>query len=571
MNTTSVITSTYHGRFFIAAIEGYERIEHSEKTERSAFSLTLQHLICMIKNLPSLLLILTLASCAGSTSLRSDSAASDSDSIAAVREATPLPDTAYASAADVVCKTDTFLPDVSGQLTDFTDHYRTAPGHFTFRGNLLRDADFGGRVKGTPTSVDVAWTFATDVDMTPTKYGTWGGGTGWTGQPLYVHWDSAHFARQQQTAKGLTADFGAEEIILGSLCSRIYFLNFQTGKPSRDTLDAGNPIKGTGSLDPDLEGNLYYGQGVPRGADFGHEAFDLIAHNRFYFFNRDHKAYRHWDAYDSSPVAVGQFLFWPGENGTIYKYLRSHGSLRLHSTFRYTIKGDGMGAGVENSLCVYKNYGYFGDNHGDIVCLNLNTLRPVWHYDNLDDIDGTIVCEVQDDKPYIYSGCEVDRQGGSGTCQIVKLDGLTGQEMWKKSIPCTRVEKEKKHFDGGMYGTPLLGKGDCKDLLFLTICNDRGGGTGTLLAINRQSGETAYTVPLKHYAWSSPVGFYNEKNELFVFLGDTAGNVYLLRGRTGEVLFCKTMGGNFESSPVVIGNSAVVGSRGNTIYRFDIH
>lgn len=526
----------------------------------------------MKKILPSLLLVLTLASCAGGAGLRSAEALADSDSIETLPDILPLPDTAYASAADVVYKTDVLLDNVSGQLTDFADRYKDAPGHFTFRGNLLRDADFGGRVQGTPSRIDTAWIFKTDVDMTETKYGTWGGGTGWTGQPLYVHWDSAHFSKQKQTARGLTPDFGAEEIIFGSLCSRIYFLNFNTGKPSRDTLDAGNPIKGTGSLDPDLEGNLYYGQGVPRGADFGHEAFDINAHSRFYFWNHDYKAYRHWDAYDSSPVAVGQFLFWPGENGTIYKYVRTPGRLQLHSTFRYTIKGDGMGAGIENSLCVYRNYGFFGDNHGDIVCLNLNTLRPVWHYDNLDDIDGTLVCEVQDDVPYLYSGCEVDLQGDSGICKIVKLNGLTGEEVWKQTVPCTKVTKEetKKHFDGGMYCSPLLGHGDSEGLLFLSVCNDRGAGTGTFLTIDRKTGEILRRTPLKHYAWSSPVAFYNEKNELFIFQADTAGYGYLLRGKTGEVLFSKRLGENFESSPVVVGNSLVVGSRGQSIYRFRV-
>ena len=73
-----------------------------------------------------------------------------------------------------------------------------------------------------------------------------------------------------------------------------------------------------------------------------------------------------------------------------------------------------------------------------------------------------------------------------------------------------------------------------------------------------------------HYAWSSPVGFYNENNELFIFQGDCAGNVYLIRGKTGEILFKERMGHNFESSPAVHGNSAVVGTRGNEIYRFDV-
>ena len=51
--------------------------------------------------------------------------------------------------------------------------------------------------------------------------------------------------------------------MVGSLCGKGYFINYQTGKASRKPLDLGNVVKGTMSLDPELM-NLYVGQGVPR-------------------------------------------------------------------------------------------------------------------------------------------------------------------------------------------------------------------------------------------------------------------------------------------------------------------
>lgn len=111
------------------------------------------------------------------------------------------------------------------------------------------------------------------------------------------------------------------------------------------------------------------------------------------FFGRDPKARRGWNAFDSSPVVVGDFLFWPGENGCLYKFRRAQGKLTLAAALRYTINGSAPG--VENSLCVYRNYGFFGDNHGNILAVNLNTMKPVWSYNNHDDIDGSIVCKVE--------------------------------------------------------------------------------------------------------------------------------------------------------------------------------
>lgn len=59
-------------------------------------------------------------------------------------------------------------------LKDLDDRYEKANGIFAFRKNLHRDASFGGRVKGTPDTVIIAWEFATAYDTTHTRFGTWG-------------------------------------------------------------------------------------------------------------------------------------------------------------------------------------------------------------------------------------------------------------------------------------------------------------------------------------------------------------------------------------------------------------
>jgi len=486
-----------------------------------------------------------------------------------------LPDTVYSSAARLKVKILRFDTITDGFLHDLTDPYLSANGIFTFRGNLLRNADYAGTVSGTPSRVEQVWKFKTEFDRTHTRYGTWGGGTGWTGQPLLAHWSDSIRMRFDNRSTGMTAAAPATEVIVASLCGNVYFIDYETGTASRTPLPTDNPIKGTPSLDPKRVGNLYVGQGIPATHPFGHMAFDLYSHTRSFFMGDDHDSWKRWWAFDSSPVRVDQFLFWPGEDGVIYKYLvHPDGSLSIHTKLLYSVKG-GIAAGVENSLCVYRNYGFFGDNFGNILCINLNTMQPVWHYDNHDDIDATIVCEIDTttDTPYIYTGCEVDRQGDEGTCYIVKLNALNGNLVWQQTINCHKYSDGDKHFDGGMYGTPLLGGGDCAHLLFANICqseNTEGKRGGELVAFSRADGSIVYRTPLKFYSWSSPVAFYNEQGQLFIFTADSKGNVYLLRGSTGEILFTQRMGNIFESSPAVNGSDVVIGSRGTEIYRFHI-
>ena len=479
-----------------------------------------------------------------------------------------LPDTAYAS-VEVVKFVVEDEDSVAAPLKDLDDRYAGKESVYVFRKDLRRDADYGGKVKGTPREVEIAWAFETAYDTTHTRFGTWGGGSGWTGQPLYVKWTDDQQALFKKSSPGLTPDFGPEEIIVGSLCGKGYFINYQTGKASRQPLDLGNVVKGTVGLDPEYY-NLYVGQGVPRQAGpFGHQVFDLLKHERTFFFGPDPKAWRGWNAFDSNSIVAGGYLFWCGENGSVYKYERSQGTLRRVSVMRYRVGG--MAPGIESSLCVYRNYGYFSDNRGNVICINLNTMKPVWYYNNHDDSDGTMVCREEGGVPYLYTACEVDKQGDSGICYFIKLNGLNGERVWETNIPCRRINLPGKTLDGGMYASPLIGSGDCQDMIFANICrNGASKSAGELTAFSTKDGKILYTVPYGQFAWSSPVAFHNEKNEMFIFAGDASGIIRIIRGKTGEVVCKKVVGSNFESSPVVIGNTAVVGCRGNKIYKFVI-
>lgn len=488
-------------------------------------------------------------------------------------EVKPYPARQFPSVEALNYKVDVFDSLHSGAIEDLTDLYVDAPGVFTFRGNLMRNADFGGRVKGQPDTLVVNWTFDTESDNRQTSVGTWGGGTGWTGQPLYICWPDSMLQRFRGEMKVNGCDVTKQEVMFGSLCSKAYFLDFESGKPTRPSLDVLNPIKGTASIDPTMNGNLYVGQGVPAVEPIGAMCVNLFLHKITHFFGRDPKAWRGWSAYDSSPVRVGDFLIRPGENGTLYKFfVDGKGNLTLHSTLRFR-KNNSYGAGgIESSIAVVANYGVVGDNHGNVVCVDLNTMQPVWYYDLGDDIDASPVIEMEEDVPYVYVGCEVDRQGPSGSANLAKINVINGQEAWCLRTPAYKASVGEKHFDGGYYATPLLGQGNCKDRIFVNFVeNSPGAGQpGYFAAVSKATGGVLYRVKLRHYAWSSPVLFLNEKDECFVLTADTYGNVYLFDGKSGQERCCLHVGSNFESSPCVVGDQIVIGSRGRTIYKLTL-
>ena len=100
----------------------------------------------------------------------------------------PFPDTMYPSAEKIMYVVDTIEMDIPMEMQDLQDPYEEAPGIFTFRGSLSRNPNFFGRLHGDSVNIQVDWVFTTGIDTTHTHHGVWGGGTGWTGQPIYIPW-----------------------------------------------------------------------------------------------------------------------------------------------------------------------------------------------------------------------------------------------------------------------------------------------------------------------------------------------------------------------------------------------
>lgn len=457
------------------------------------------------------------------------------------------------------------------ELQSFPEVYTEVEGIITFRGNHFRDSPSFGTIEVAENYLlEKKWSFTTSASE------RWGGGAGWTGQPGIIKWDP-----KVQQIMNLHEKFKEKqdfiEVIYGSLDGRVYFLDLHTGEATREPIFIGNPIKGSLSIDSRGYPLLYIGDGVPQNARFGHRIFSLIDHSELFFIDgNDRLAYRNWGAFDSSPLInrLTDTLVVGGENGMFYKLKLNtefdieNGDISINPTsfkYRYRIKGNSY-QGIENSVAVYANIAYFADNGGSVQAIDLMTMEPFWALAPLDDTDSTIIVDVENERPFLYTGTEVDNVGRDGNAYIRKIDGLTGEVLWQREYPAFYYPGVV----GGVLATPVVGKKSVDDLVIFTIARYKQRYSGLMVALHKQTGEEMWRLEMPNYAWSSPVDIYDHDGNGFLVQGDSIGNLQLLDARTGQQIHTINLGTNIEATPAVYENMIIIGTRGGKFFGVEI-
>lgn len=455
--------------------------------------------------------------------------------------------------------------------------YTQVEGITAFRGNNYRDTAAWGTRKVREKKLEIVWSH--DLGAI-TAHGSYWPGTGWTGQPLIVHWPEKE--RKIMNIYPEFRDKDLTEVIYPALDGNIYFLDLETGKPTRDKIEVGYPMKGTGMIDPRGYPILYTGMGINENngkfTEFKYNIFSLIDQKLLYsIFGRDAMAFREWGAFDSSGLvdAKTDTLIEAGENGLAYKvklntrYNPEEGTIDIApqiTKFRYQDMNNPE-QGIENSPAFYKNYMYFCDNGGTFMCLDINTLKPVWIYDVGDDTDSTTVIEETSDGVFLYTANEIDKRcengkSASAECNIRKFNALTGELIWQKDYTCYY----QFYINGGCVATPLLGKDDISDLIIVPICFTGSTLDGRLVALNKETGEEVWSRNLSAYSWSSPVAIRSDDGKTYAVFCDYNGDMHLFDPRTGKDLDVISLGRNIESSPAVYNDMIVVGSYAPKIF-----
>lgn len=453
--------------------------------------------------------------------------------------------------------------------------YTAAEGIVTFRGNNFRDNPVWGTADFTKNKLKSDWTYQTGKLTSQGK--TWTG-SGWTGQPLVVKWPRAtkQVMNMHSWAK---EDDSLVEVIYACLDGHIYFLDMKTGRQTRDTLDIGYTFKGAGALDPRGYPIMYVGSGYNSSKGKSRVfVISLIDGNVLYTFgDSDPFSLRgSLSFFDSSALvdAETDTLIYPGENGILYlihlgtNYDEAQGTLSINpdrivkwhyqglrtSTSKYWL-------GMEGSAVIYKGYLYIQDNGGHFMCLDLNTLQLVWVQDCLDDSNGSPVMSIEDGKAYLYASTSFHlgwRSSSTAPIPIWKIDAETGEIIWKTEYTCRSVTE----VSGGVQSTIALGKNNLADNIYVTVSRTGGLANGVLACLDKKTGKVNWEHKAA-YAWSSPVCVYDQNGDGRVLYATSAGKMYLLEGKTGEVQDeLQVSGSCIEASPVVYDNRLVIGTRG---------
>lgn len=469
-------------------------------------------------------------------------------------------------------------------LFDLPERYAQIDGVVTFRGDNFRSGAAYGTANVSSKSLSVVWKNTTG-GLADSDGFNWTG-SGWTGQALVAKWPEA-------TRKNMTAmyDWAREkkdlvEVIHATLDGYVHFYELSTGEKTRDALFLGFNFKGAGALDPRGYPILYVGAGVDSSAKGSARALvvNLLDNSiMFEFGKNDGFADRGWYMFDSSPLVSADTdqLIYPGESGILYiihlntKYDEANGTLSVDpdNIVKWKYKGTRTGSkywlGVESSAAIINHYAFLADNGGNLMCLDLNTLKLVWVQDILDDTNCSPVVSIEDGHPYIYISTSFHmgwRSSYKAEIPIFKIDAETGEIVWKTSYECYTVSD----LSGGVQGTIAVGKNKLSDMIFVPVARTPGAGSGTLVALKKDTGEKVWERETSVYSWSSPVDFYDKDGNGYLAYCNTGFNLYLIDGKTGDVLDQMNLGGNIEASPVVYNSYIVVGTRANRTYCVEV-
>ena len=462
---------------------------------------------------------------------------------------------------------------------DLPERYTEIEGIVTFRGDNFRSGAAYGTAAVSSKTLTKAWSKSTsglsDSD------GIYWSGSGWTGQPLIVKWPEA-------TRKNISAMYdwarekeGLVEVIYATLDGHVYFYELTSGEYTREPLNLGLNYKGAGALDPRGYPILYVGSGVDSVNGRSRvKVVNLIDNSvMFEFGHNETFANRGWHMFDSSPLVSAETdqLIYPGENGILYiihlntKYNEQTGELSVDpdNIVKWKYNGVRSGSrywlGVESSAAIINNYIFLADNGGNLMCLDLNTLKLVWVQDVFDDTNCSPVVDIEDGHPYIYISTSFHygwRSYSTAAIPIFKIDAETGEIVWRTDHTCYTVQD----LSGGVQGTIAVGKNKLSDMIFVPIARTPGASSGTLAALKKETGEVVWEKETSMYSWSSPVDFYDADGNGYLLYCNSGFNMFLIDGKTGEQLDYMNLGGNIEASPAMYGNYAVVGTRAMRTY-----
>ena len=505
------------------------------------------------------------------------------------------------------------------------DEYTTKQlGVMTFRGDNFRRNAAVGTLSAAPTGLKEKWhaESGSSRGTNQTYYGY-----GWTGQPVIARWstqvrEGSNLFEKKINTKAL------KEVIIAGMDGNIRFLDLADGELTRNSIKLGYPMRGTPTLHtggyPFMSVGQFARKMKVKTGKIGLRQYNLYSQKEQKLLDgldgKYHRPLNDVGSFETSALIdrTSDTLIAAGSNGMLYleslnssfdynaKVLTIDPSITV---MNYKVKGQKSTAllAIESSPAAYDKYVYMANMGGVLMCIDTDTLKPVWAVNTGDSVMAAVAMDMQisenvqetpvpaetgdEDDPKdkapadnrelsLYTANMLNnRKKGDSDIQIRRYDALSGKEIWKTSVGVTKGKKDKD--DVGAKASPVIGQHGLNDLVYFTVTglSDEGrqqiGLSGetpaVLIALEKASGKIVWSYGLSSRSESSPIAVYNEAGNGWIIQCEQNGTIHLLEGLTGSVVDTMQLNAEIEASPAAYGSTVVIGTTGkNTSFVYGI-
>ena len=505
------------------------------------------------------------------------------------------------------------------------DEYTTKQlGVMTFRGDNFRRNAAVGTLSAAPTGLKEKWhaESGSSRGTNQTYYGY-----GWTGQPVIARWstqvrEGSNLFEKKINTKAL------KEVIIAGMDGNIRFLDLADGELTRNSIKLGYPMRGTPTLHtggyPFMSVGQFARKMKVKTGKIGLRQYNLYSQKEQKLLDgldgKYHRPLNDVGSFETSALIdrTSDTLIAAGSNGMLYleslnssfdynaKVLTIDPSITV---MNYKVKGQKSTAllAIESSPAAYDKYVYMANMGGVLMCIDTDTLKPVWAVNTGDSVMAAVAMDMQirenaqetpvpaetgdEDDPKdkapadnrelsLYTANMLNnRKKGDSDIQIRRYDALSGKEIWKTSVGVTKGKKDKD--DVGAKASPVIGQHELNNLVYFTVTglSDEGrqelGLSGempaVLIALEKASGKIVWSYGLSSRSESSPIAVYDEKGNGWIIQCEQNGTIHLLEGLTGSVVDTMQLNAEIEASPAAYGSTVVIGTTGkNTSFVYGI-
>ena len=505
------------------------------------------------------------------------------------------------------------------------DEYTTKQlGVMTFRGDNFRRNAAVGTLSAAPTGLKEKWhaDSGSARGTNQTYYGY-----GWTGQPVIARCstqvrEGSNLFEKKINTKAL------KEVIIAGMDGNIRFLDLADGELTRNSIKLGYPMRGTPTLHtggyPFMSVGQFARKMKVKTGKIGLRQYNLYSQKEQKLLDgldgKYHRPLNDVGSFETSALIdrTSDTLIAAGSNGMLYleslnssfdynaKVLTIDPSITV---MNYKVKGQKSTAllAIESSPAAYDKYVYMANMGGVLMCIDTDTLKPVWAVNTGDSVMAAVAMDMQirenaqetpapaetgdEDDPKdkapadnrelsLYTANMLNnRKKGDSDIQIRRYDALSGKEIWKTSVGVTKGKKDKD--DVGAKASPVIGQHGLNDLVYFTVTglSDEGrqqlGLSGetpaVLIALEKASGKIVWSYGLSSRSESSPIAVYNEAGNGWIIQCEQNGTIHLLEGLTGSVVDTMQLNAEIEASPAAYGSTVVIGTTGkNTSFVYGI-